>query len=198
MAISGTRQRPRGRIAIRSDIYRHAPLRSDSRSQLRSYLTCVSHSKPSWHAHGQTKGKSAIHKKTCRTHGIPCLSCQFHVVLAILACKACLTWPCPVSGRSYSLQFYSALWGFAAVHLHSFEAGRGARLCTAAVMRLKRWPALRAAAAPKVKTQALRGRAQWFTLPHCCACSALTQELAVLAQGACYAIKDCSAIRLRH
>ena len=55
------------------------------------------------------------------------------------------------------------------------------------------WLALRAAVASKVKAQPLRG----FPSPHCCACSALTQELAVLAQGACFAIESVLIIAVR-
>ena len=88
------------------DVYRHAPVRSD----LRRVDSCFSHRKPSaWHAHGHAKSKSAIRKTALQAHGIPYFTFQFHVLFAILACKAFLTWPFADSGRSCDLQFYSVL-----------------------------------------------------------------------------------------
>ena len=64
---------------------------------MKSFEVCFSHrNPPDWHAHGQTKGKSAIHKIACRTYDAPwvgvwdsawqtCNSCDADIVNASVA-----------------------------------------------------------------------------------------------------------------
>ena len=64
---------------------------------MKSFEVCFSHrNPPEWHAHGHTKGKSAIHKKACQTYDAPwvgvwdsawqtCNSCDADIVNASVA-----------------------------------------------------------------------------------------------------------------
>ncbi|CAJ1377116.1 unnamed protein product [Effrenium voratum] len=105
------------------------------------------------------------------------------------ACKACLTWPFAVSGRSF-VRFHVLPDVQPA---NSFQAGRDG-------LRVNTPPGLRQLAGSKGSRSSQSQRAAFarrFTCPHRCACSALTQELAVLAQGACFAIESVLIIAVR-